>query len=102
MEMASRWDRLIEALDELVNRLKKYNLHRPQDDSAGEAVIEAVCDTCRDRLEAVLLPTDDHFRIDRRVANARNYHLDGQTNAAVYEAGWGLRLTQTLRAANGY
>lgn len=85
MGMQERWRRLIESLSLLQVLLRAHRQTTAVVGTADEEDTEAACDACCERVEEVLLTTEEAFKLERAVENARNYYLDGITGAAIVE-----------------
>lgn len=97
MEMQQRWRRLIEALSLLLVLLRAYRQTPAVIGASDEDdTVEAACDACCERLEEVLLPTEETFKLERAIENARNYHLNGVPGAAAFEVDLALRRAARL------
>ena len=53
-------------------------------------------EACRERLEEVLLPTEEHGRLMRGVENAKTYHEQGESGAALWEVVQAIRRARLL------
>ena len=95
--MKDRWGRLLVALGEVRDMLR-----HPQ----GQMVLAAVggdaedatspWDACRERLDEVLLPTDEHGCLLRNIENAKTYYEQGESGAALWEVVQAIRRARFL------
>lgn len=95
--MKDRWVRLLAALDELRDTLRNPQGQMAPLRGGGDFDDAAnLWESCRERLEEILLPTDDHGRLLCNLDNARRYHEQGETGAALWEVVQAIRRARFL------
>jgi hypothetical protein len=96
--MKDRWDRLLAALGEVRDMLRHPQGQTVPVVVGGDADDTAsLWDACRERLEEVLLPTDEHGRLLCNLENGKTYHEQGESGAALWEVVQAIRRARSLR-----
>lgn len=95
--MKDRWGRLLAALGEVRDMLRHPQGQMVPMVVGGDAEdITSPWDACRERLEEVLLPTEEHGRLLCGVENAKTYHEQGESGAALWEVVQAIRRARLL------
>ena len=95
--MKDRWNRLIAALYELRDLVRHpHGQMIPVGGGTETSEADKPWETCRERLDEVLIPTEQHGRLLCHLENGKNYHAQGESGAALWEVVQAIRRSRLL------
>src|SRR4051794_4872802 len=100
--MKDRWGRMLAALGEVQDMLRHPQGQMVKVVVGGDAEdTTSTWDACRERLEEVLLPTDEHARLLCNLENGNSYQEQGESGAALWEVVQAFRRARFLSRMYG-